>query len=189
MRWVNATDLSQWAERRDGQGSMPELLTRLVRAAVGLTAQLLFPSDESVQLSGWDGICNVTNGTEHIPSGNSGWEIGTQRQAIKAKAHDDYTKSTAKPLGLDRKKTTFVFVTPRHWTEKGEWARARRAEKKWADVRAYQARRTHRLFRLHDFWRQAQAFLSLERSAQKIRLSRSQACRRREVYVRFCPRI
>ena len=33
VRWVNATDLSQWAERRDGQGSMPELLTRLVRAA------------------------------------------------------------------------------------------------------------------------------------------------------------
>jgi hypothetical protein len=46
---------------------------------------------------------------------------GTQRQAIKAKAHDDYTKSTAKPLGLDRKKTTFVFVTPRHWTESPFW--------------------------------------------------------------------
>src|ERR1700730_1752116 len=44
-----------------------------------------------------------------------------------------------------------------------------------------QAKRTRRLFRLHDFWRQAQAFLSLERSAQKIRLSRSQACRRRAI--------
>jgi hypothetical protein len=118
---------------------MPELLTRLVRAAVGLTAQLRFPSDESVQLPEWDGICNVDNGTEHIPSGNSVWEIGTQRQGIKAKADEEYRKRTAKPLGLDRKKTTFVFVTPRHWTKKGEWARARRAEKKWADVRAYDA--------------------------------------------------
>lgn len=62
-------------------------------------------SVRGVQLSGWDGICNVANGTEHIPSGNSGWEIGTQRQAIKAKADDDYTKRTANPLGLDRKIT------------------------------------------------------------------------------------
>jgi transcriptional regulator with XRE-family HTH domain len=139
VRWVNATDLSQWADRRDGQGSMPELLTRLIRAAAGSTAQLQFPSDESVQLSGWDGICNVDNGTEHIPCGSSGWEIGTQRRDIKDKADGDYTKRTAKPLGLDRRKTTFVFVTPRHWTKKSEWARARLAEKKWADVRAYDA--------------------------------------------------
>src|SRR5580704_6430996 len=26
MRWVNATHLSQWGERRDGQAGMPELL-------------------------------------------------------------------------------------------------------------------------------------------------------------------
>jgi hypothetical protein len=104
-----------------------------------IDSSVAIPSDESVQLPEWDGICNVDNGTEHIPSGNSGWEIGTQRQGIKAKADEEYTKRTAKPLGLDRKKTTFVFVTPRHWTKKGEWARARRAEKKWADVRAYDA--------------------------------------------------
>ncbi len=89
VRWVNATDLSQWAERRDGRSSMPELLTRLVRAAVGLTAQLLFPSDESVQLPEWDGICNVDNGTEHIPSGKeppSRWGlIGRKRPSSSSR--------------------------------------------------------------------------------------------------------
>src|SRR5271156_3987408 len=77
IRWVNATDLSQSAARRDGQGTMPELLTRLIRAATGMAAGIRFPSDESIQLAGWDGTCEIENGTEHIPSGSSGWEIGT----------------------------------------------------------------------------------------------------------------
>src|ERR1700729_1366468 len=32
MRWVNATHLSQWGERRDGQAKLPELLSRLIYA-------------------------------------------------------------------------------------------------------------------------------------------------------------
>src|ERR1700736_4287266 len=113
-----------------GTSRRPGFYARIVDPALSsgrrIDSSVAIPSDESVQLPEWDGICNVDNGTEHIPSGNSGWEIGTQRQGIKAKADEEYTKRTAKPLGLDRKKTTFVFVTPRHWTKKGEWARARR---------------------------------------------------------------
>lgn len=139
IRWVNATDLSQWAERRDGQGTMPELLTRLIRAATGMAARIQFPSDESIQLPGWDGTCNIENGTEHIPSGSSGWEIGTQRTGIAGKASDDYAKRTSDPLGIDREEATFVFVTPRHWPGKGDWRAARLKEKNWADVRAYDA--------------------------------------------------
>jgi transcriptional regulator with XRE-family HTH domain len=137
IRWVNATDLSQWAERRDGQGAMPELLTRLIRAATGMAARIRFPSDESIQLGGWDGTCEIENGTEHIPSGTSGWEIGTQRTDILGKASDDYTKRTSDPLGIDREHATFVFVTPRHWPKKRDWAVARQKDGKWADVRAY----------------------------------------------------
>lgn len=139
VRWVDATDLSQWAERRDGQGLMPELLTRLIRAATGMAARIRFPSDESVQLSGWDGTCEIESGTEHIPSGSSGWEIGTQRTAIGTKASEDYQKRTCDPLGLDLENATFVFVTPRHWTGKARWTAARLKEKKWAGVRAYDA--------------------------------------------------
>src|SRR5712672_527702 len=77
IRWVDATDLSQWAERRGAQGSMPELLSKLIRAATGSAARIEFPSDEGVQFEGWDGTCDIEAGTEHIPDGCSGWEIGT----------------------------------------------------------------------------------------------------------------
>jgi transcriptional regulator with XRE-family HTH domain len=139
IRWVNATGLAQWADRRDSQGRMPEVLTRLIRAATGMAATLHFPSDESVQLSGWDGVCDITHGTEYISSGRSGWEIGTQREGITGKASDDYKKRTANPLGIDPAHGTFVFVTPRRWRDKEQWVRERQKEGKWADVRAYDA--------------------------------------------------
>lgn len=139
IRWVDATDLSQWAERRDAQGSMPELLTKLIRAAMGSAAKIEFPSDESVQFAGWDGTCGVEAGTEHIPNGWSGWEIGTQGNKITGKADDDYTKRTADPRGLNKAEASFVFVTPRRWAQKRKWAEAKRAEKDWRDVRAYDA--------------------------------------------------
>jgi len=139
IRWITATDLAQWADRRDSQGRMPEVLTHLIRATTGMAATLHFPSDESVQLSGWDGVCEITHGTEYIPSGHSGWEIGTQREGITGKASDDYDKRTANPLGIDPARGTFVFVTPRRWRDKEHWVRERRKEGTWADVRAYDA--------------------------------------------------
>ena len=39
----------------------------------------------------------------------------------------------------EQKNTTFVFVTPRNWPGKEEWARAKRAEGIWKDVRALDA--------------------------------------------------
>jgi hypothetical protein len=139
IRYVDATDLSQWAERRVAQGSMPELLTRLIRAATGSAATIEFPSDESVQFAGWDGTCDVDTGTEYVPAGCSGWEIGTQRTKIRGKADSNYEVRSADPLGFDIRSTTFVFVTPRRWGEKRQWAAAKRSEKKWQDVRAYDA--------------------------------------------------
>jgi hypothetical protein len=114
-------------------------LTWLIRAATGFAAKLRFPSDESVQFSGWDGVCEIEQGTEQIPSGRSGWEISTQREGIRGKADMDYSKRTADPLELDPQESTFVFVTPRRWSQKGDWLKRRQSERKWADVRAYDA--------------------------------------------------
>src|ERR1700734_1089344 len=75
IRWIDATDLSHWADRRDGQDTMPELLSRLIRAAYGHGAQLNFPSGDSVQESGWDGLCEVEEASGYVPAGISGWEI------------------------------------------------------------------------------------------------------------------
>ena len=139
IRWIDATDLSHWADRRDGQDTMPELLSRLVRAAYGHGAKLNFPSSDSVQESGWDGLCEVEEGSLYVPAGISGWEIGTQRQKIRSKADSDYgEKRSTDPLS-DCLNATFVFVTPRRWAKKREWVKRRKSEAKWKDVRAYDA--------------------------------------------------
>jgi transcriptional regulator with XRE-family HTH domain len=139
VRFVDATDLSQWAERRDSQSKMPELLTRLIRAEKGASAQLRFPSDEGITTSGWDGYCQVEDGTQFIPGGASAWEIGTQKNKISAKATEDYNKRTLEVDADDRSSTTFIFVTPRQWTKKSQWAKERIQENKWVEVRVYDA--------------------------------------------------
>jgi transcriptional regulator with XRE-family HTH domain len=135
IRYVNGTDLAQWAERRDGQASMPTLIAKLVRASGG--ASLHFPSDEAVQFSGWDGTTQAAIASEYVPAGSTGWEIGTQREGIAGKANEDYTKRTADPLGLEQSASTFVFVTPRPWPKKNEWAHQKRDEGVWKNVKAY----------------------------------------------------
>ncbi len=134
MRWVNATHLSQWGERRDGQAGMPELLSRLIYATLGPAASVRFPSDESVQYPGWDGVCTVSAGAGLVPGGEFVWEIGAQRTAIRAKADKDFAKRSANPLGRDPRQTTFVFVTPQRFVGKDAWVTEKKALGFWRDV-------------------------------------------------------
>jgi transcriptional regulator with XRE-family HTH domain len=117
IRWVDATDIAQWAERRHGQGSLTMLIAKLLRAAG--QASLRFPSDEGVQFAGWDGVSfSATESDEYVPAGPAGWEIGTQREDISGKATDDYKKRSTNPFDLVPAQSTFVFVTPRHWPKR-----------------------------------------------------------------------
>jgi transcriptional regulator with XRE-family HTH domain len=135
IRFVDATDIFHWADRRDGQGSLPRLLSTLVRATGLIT--LHFPSDEGVQLSGWDGTSHATSQSEYVPAGATGWEISTQHDGIRGKADDDYEKRTKDPLGLNPAESTFIFVTPRQWSQKDEWVAQKKSVGTWRDVRAY----------------------------------------------------
>jgi DNA-binding XRE family transcriptional regulator len=134
MRWVNGTHLSQWGEQRDGQSGIPELLSRLIYATVGPAAAVHFPADESVQYPGWDGVCTVSSGSGFVPSGKSGWEIGAQRRAIRAKADEDFAKRSADALGHDPRDTAFVFVTPQRFIGKDKWVTEKKALGIWRDV-------------------------------------------------------
>lgn len=139
IRWVSAEDLSDWANRTDGAVSLPTLLAHLIRATHGSVAQLRFPADEGVRHPGWDGLTSTESGSAYVPEGDAGWEIGAQRNNIAQKASDDYRKRTAKPAPLDPANATYVFVTPRHWPQKEEWAKARQNEGRWRKVLAYDA--------------------------------------------------
>lgn len=137
IRWVNATDLAEWAQRRDGQATMPTLIAKLIRAAHGPSVDIRFPSDEAIQYAGWDGLTRSEQASRYVPDGVTGWEIGTQRQAIADKASADFEKRSRTSGELQPPASTFIFVTPRQWPKKEEWAQERRAFNLWRDVRAY----------------------------------------------------
>lgn len=136
MRWIEAHDLSQWAGTRDGQERMPELISRLLIAAHGPGAALRFPSGDSVQHAGWDGLSETSTGSPYVPAGSLAWEIGSQRTKIAQKADEDFEKRTEKPLGVDPAMTTYMFVTPQRWSQKARWLEEKRKRSVWKDVRA-----------------------------------------------------
>lgn len=139
VRWVDAEDLSDWANRTDGAVSLPTLLAYLIRATHGPTIQLRFPSDGGGRHPGWDGHTSTEVGSPYVPRGETGWEIGAQRSNIAQKATEDYRKRTTAPTPLNPANASYIFVTPRHWPKKGEWVRARQEEGTWKEVRAYDA--------------------------------------------------
>lgn len=136
IRWVDAEDLSRWAQRIEG---LPTVLAHLIRATHGPAAKLRFPADDGVRHSGWDGLTSTASGSVYVPEGDAGWEIGTQRKDISRKASDDYRKRTAKPAPLDPADATYVAVTLRHWPQKDAWAKERQDEGLWRRVVAHDA--------------------------------------------------
>lgn len=141
FRWINATDLIQWADRRTSSQSLfPELISRLISSELGQSAHLHFPSDEGSQKHGWDGACQTpsTMAHQYIPQGYSGWELTVQKERITAKADKDYKEKTNNTETFNPN-TTFVFATLRRWEGKDTWIKNRVAEKKWANVVAYDA--------------------------------------------------
>jgi len=118
---------------------MPELLRRLIFATLGPAAEVAFPSDDSVQYPGWDGVCVTDEGVGYVPAGRSAWEIGAQRTGIRNKADTDFKKRSAEPLNVDPAQTTFVFVTPQRFPRKEAWCAEKRASGRWRDVRVIDA--------------------------------------------------
>jgi hypothetical protein len=103
---------------------------------------LRFPSADSVLHPGFDGVCELNERqqlTSYVPFGRSVWEISTQRKQVRQKADRDYSKRSLETPPVERERTTFVFVTPRRWSKKLEWMARHKSERKWADVRVYDA--------------------------------------------------
>ncbi len=138
LELVDATGLSVWAERRDAQGLFPKLVRRLLVSASEVTDLSIIRSEEGIAAPGWDGRVRAQRGSLWVPGGASAWELGVDRD-IRRKAQTDYDKRTKDPLGVVPAKTTFVFATPRRWGGAEKWARERKAEGVWADVRVIDA--------------------------------------------------
>lgn len=134
----DATDLAAWADRRKAQGVLPLVIRRLILATgVGVT-KLHVRTGEGVHLPGWDGIVHADRGTAFVPKGISGWEMSVGAPP-KRKAEDNWEKRLEDGGTVDPVDATFVFVTPRRWPKKEEWAAEKIADGRWRDVRVLDA--------------------------------------------------
>ncbi len=139
MKWVDSTNLKNWAERRDCQENLPFLIRRLIRATVNHIKSISFPSGEDITYSGWDGKLESSEETKYIPRGLSLWEISVEKN-VRQKANKDYEKRKQKPLGYNPSEAVFIFVTPRIWRDKEKLVQEKKNENYWKDVKVYDAR-------------------------------------------------
>lgn len=135
---VDASDLNRWADTMPARGHLAVLLRKLVHGT-GLDLQRVdFPGGANSQRPGWDGWVEAGSATAWIPAGGSGWEFGTAKDPRK-KADRDYANRLHLPPD-ERARCVFVFVTPRNWPGKVEWASDKEASGDgWKAVRAYDA--------------------------------------------------
>ncbi len=134
---ADAEDIERWAGAHRARTELPKLVRRLLADTPGVT-DLSIRAGRGVDFSGWDGRVDGGSGTAYVPVGLSCWEMSTSRDP-KRQAHANYRKRTEDPKGVDPTETTFVFLTPRRWPEKGTWEQAKRADGTWWNVRVLDA--------------------------------------------------
>jgi hypothetical protein len=138
MSWTRAIHLTRWADTQEARHTLPLLLRRLIRRTVPALAAWNFPAAEQVQRPGFDGVVETPVGNEFVPAGLTRWEMGVDKDP-KAKAQADFDKRMAETPLEERQKAVFVFVTPRVWLKKDEWADAQTKTSGWRGVIAYDA--------------------------------------------------
>src|SRR5262249_55628854 len=122
--WVTAKHLEDWAGTQDARNTLPQLVRRLIRATPGGAVRLEAPAGEQTQRPGWDGLVEADGDSEFVPVGVSAWEMGVDKDP-KKKAESDFAKRQKKSPGVTKRKSSFVFVTPRKWQKKAEWVTAK----------------------------------------------------------------
>jgi len=136
---IKALDIERWADSREARDLLPVLVRGLVQATGVDLERVDFPGFENSQRPGWDGWVEAGTATVWVPEGRSGWELGTSKRP-RQKAECDYSRLLGSLPPEDRERCTFVFVTPRNWSRKNEWAKRKEAANDgWRGVRAYDA--------------------------------------------------
>jgi excisionase family DNA binding protein len=135
---IDASQLNEWARTasREAQSTFPELMRRLLASTPGVT-DISIRAGDGISAPGWDGRATCA-GVSFLPDGALCFEFGTGEQP-KLKADADYEKRRDDPLGIDPRKSCFVFVTPRRWTGAASWAAERSKDGVFGDVRALDA--------------------------------------------------
>ena len=135
---IRASQIDHWANRIETHSRLPVLVRKLVDSTGDGIVRADFPGHDDAERLGWDGYVESSQQTQWIPVGFSGWELGTGKQA-RQKANRDYRARLDSVPPDERGKHSFIFVTPRRWAGKDDWANGKREFGHWRDVRAYDA--------------------------------------------------
>lgn len=136
MKFITSTDLKQWADTKECQQLLPELVRKLIVASVKSIDRLSFPSGDATSLSGWDGVVFCDEKIDIVPKGISLWECGATKNR-QGKINHDFGVRENDPLGYDKTTSTFVLVTPRVWKKSDDWIKEH--QKDWKQVVVYTA--------------------------------------------------
>jgi plasmid maintenance system antidote protein VapI len=137
---ISTADIDSWTniKRVSSRAALPLLIRRLAFATTPDLTELDFHGEEEVERHGWDGETTSAAGSVKVPIGKSCWELSNSAK-LTAKPNDDIQARETKLLPSERQEITFIYVTPRRWPAKQNWAKTQRASGKWRDVRAYDA--------------------------------------------------
>ena len=134
---IKARQIEDWAKNSEARDRLPVLLRTLVHSTGDDLSHVDFPGYDEAQRPGWDGRVESGSATPWIPQGVSGWEFGVSRN-VRSKAERDYANRLSIPAA-ERAQCTFVFVTPRKWRDREQWAKAKNAASEWKAVRVFDA--------------------------------------------------
>jgi hypothetical protein len=139
MKWITATDLKNWSATVSARYALSELVANLVRATAKNQTAFRFPTGDSAQLPGYDGLLEAEDSPPYVPGGVSVWEFGTAQDPDK-KATDDFRKRTKNPLSVRPEDTTFVLLTTRSFPDSQQWIQDRLNEGvRWRAVKVIDA--------------------------------------------------
>lgn len=135
---ITANQIEEWGKGLQARSWLPVLARKLANSTPIELRKTDFPGYDNAERKGWDGVVEAVGAAPWIPEGKSGWELGTSKD-IQGKADRDYAARVASVAEEERKETTFVFVTPRNWPAKNEWAKAKEANGHWKAVKVLDA--------------------------------------------------
>jgi hypothetical protein len=136
---VDSSHLTNWASHGNAQSKLPELIRKLILETAFSIEHVSMPSGSSINQAGWDGeviLLQPINGI--LPAGKFYFEVGVATRC-RVKANADYNKRTNDTCTTDKKDSTFVFVTPRHFHGKNQWVAEKKAEEVWRSVKVIDA--------------------------------------------------
>ena len=134
---ITARDIESWADgNREARSLLAVFLRKLVHSTGTKLSHVDFPGYDNAERRGWDGEVDAEATTPWIPQGKSRWEFGCNKKP-REKAEGDYVNRVRKVALQERAEIAFVFVTPRKWEGKDEWARQKQERGEWKSVRAY----------------------------------------------------